>query len=300
MRGRGNSLVPRKAFTLIEVLIALTISTAAMTLVWMTFATTAKATERGEKMLESLHQGEYIMDMLVSAMKSACYFPQNPELFEFQLEDEGSDSEPSDIVSWVTSSASFMPVGSPLTYGIHRIYLSMEEADGGEMGLAVTAHSHLIDPESDEADDVDPWIVSTKVQGFECRVYDHEQDSWEDEWEEGRSMPRFVEFRLVMKPTEEEGDPSEIIKVVDVPLAIYTLLKPPAQAQAEAEQEAQEAAEGVEGGNPIDPGSGQPIPSVPPPTGAPFGGGSPGAPPGFSPGGTPSNYQNNRNTGVGR
>ena len=98
-------------FTLIEVMVSLTIMVTAISIVWMSFSNVINATQKGEKMLDQMHHGDFVMEQLVSALRSAAYFNRKPKQFEFWLEDETSGSFDADIVSWVTSSSAFIRIG---------------------------------------------------------------------------------------------------------------------------------------------------------------------------------------------
>lgn len=208
-------------FTLVEILVALSVMVAAVTIVLMSFSNVVKATQRGEAMLDTLHHGEYTMEQLVSALRSAVFFNNEPDKYEFILEDNGSDSEPADIASWVTSSGAFIPPGSELADSLHRIYVSIEEDRDGMPALAISAHPHRIDPDDDEAEDVDFWIVSRKVRGFNLRVYDEQGDTWEDDYDKKRSLPNFVEITLVVDPNDGETEPRQLHRLVQIPMAQF-------------------------------------------------------------------------------
>lgn len=213
----------KSGFTLIEVLLASLIMAIAMSLVYLSFYQIISATTQGDEMLKELHHGEYSMTQVVSAIRSTAYSPSVPEQFEFWLEDDTNNGHPADIVSWVTSSSAFMPAGSPMLQGLHRIVLSIEEEDG-ESALSVTAYPHLLDPEDDEFEDPDPWIVSRRIVGLQCRVYDEEATEWTEDWEDGRRMPRFLEISLFVKREGEDGeelDPKVLSEVIQIPIATY-------------------------------------------------------------------------------
>ena len=201
---------------------ALSIMIAAVSLVLMSFSQVVKATQKGEAMLDTLHHGEYTMEQLVSALRSAVFFNTEPDKYEFVLEDGGSDNEPADIASWVTSSSAFMPPGSELNDSLHRIYLSIEDDDEGRPALAVSAHPHRIDPDDEEAEDVDFWIVSRKVRGFNCRVYNAREETWEDDYDVKRSLPLFVEISLMVDPGDGTSAPSMLHRLVQLPMAQFT------------------------------------------------------------------------------
>ena len=224
---------------------------AALSIVWMSFMNVVRATQRGDEMLDRLHHSEYAVEQLVSALRSAVFFGTDPKRYEFILEDNGSGEKSADIMSWVTSSAAFMPVGSPLADGLHRIFISIEDDEDGDPALAVAAHPYLEDPEEDDAlDDIEFWIVSRAVQGFDVAYYDDSEEDWKEESiEDSKSLPRFIRFKLYLDPLEEGGDPVEVERQVDIPLGIYAKQKHRnARNESEQREEADAEARAAAGG----------------------------------------------------
>jgi|GEM_PF-578955 len=197
----------RAGFTLIEILVATTILASCFVLVAGSFSNVIKAKMQGEKMLESLHHGDFTIEQIAAAMRSAAFFAHTPEKFAFWHEDDGEE----DIISWVTYSTAFMPDFRDteeqlrhLKFGLHRIMLSVEEDQEGRKGLAVRAAPHLFDDEDFDIEEVEPWFVSYKVAGLDVRVYDEFSNEWEDEWEYERAIPHFVELNVILSPPDEE------------------------------------------------------------------------------------------------
>jgi prepilin-type N-terminal cleavage/methylation domain-containing protein len=212
----------KAGFTLLEVLLALSIASAAFAIILATFTTTVDAWRRGQDMLEDLHHGDFVMEQLVSAVRSAAYFDGAGGKYGFRLYDNGEGLYQGDMFSWVTSGTAFMPVDSELANGLHRIVFSVEPNDDGDWAAAIRAYPHLAEYEDDE---IEPWFVSTMVKGVNCRVYIVEEDEeasegeWEDMWEDTNSLPGIVELTLYMEPLEEYGDPVTIQRMVRIPVA---------------------------------------------------------------------------------
>jgi prepilin-type N-terminal cleavage/methylation domain-containing protein len=204
------------AFTLLELLIALTIMSTAMTVVVACFVVTLKGWEKGGKMLDGLRHGDFVMEQLVSAVRSAAFFPNNPSQYGFWLEDGRGGSFPADAVSFVTSGTALMRMDSPLIHGLHRIEIAMEDNPDGERGVAVRAIPHLMDPEEWDGD---WWFVSTTVKGFDCRTYNLDKEQWDDDWENTNAVPSLVELTLYMDALEDGEPPLTISRVVEIPVA---------------------------------------------------------------------------------
>jgi len=205
---------------LLEILLALVVLSIMGVMVFGGFRNIVEATTHGEEAMESLHHGEIIMEQLVSSLRSAAFYENNPRRYGL-LHEDGSGSPPDDVVSWVSSTMAFIPPRYPTQQGLHRIYLSMEEEDG-QKGLAVSAYPHLLDPEDPDVEEVKPWIVSTRVKGLDIRFYDDAKEDWVDEWERERQLPQSVEVVLWMEPLVKGGKPRKLIRRVDIPVGRYS------------------------------------------------------------------------------
>ena len=221
MRTRTDS--PRRGFTLIEVMIATTVLAMCMSVVVVSFTTVFDIKVAGERELDSMHHGEFMMELISEALRSAAFLGEATEKFGFRIEDNGDDR---DEISWVTSSSAFIQPRSPLKHGLHRLLIRV--ADGDEGGLSVLAYPYLIDDseESDwEAKDEDEWVVSRRVKEFNCRCYNFSDQDWDDEWENERSIPQWVEITLgVEVPVPGEEDETEIkriVRVVEIPVGLF-------------------------------------------------------------------------------
>ena len=206
----------RKAFTLLELLVALTLLATAFTIIVGTFSTTIGAWKRGNELLDDLHHGDFVLDQLVSSLRSAAYFDTAKSKYGFHLKDRDGGSYPADMISWVTSGTAFMPTGSPLANGLHRIVVTIEDNEDGDPAVAIRAYPHLADTEED---DEDPWFISTVVKGLDCRTYNVEEEGWDNDWEDTNSIPSIVEVTLFMDPLEEYGDPVKLSRMVQIPVA---------------------------------------------------------------------------------
>ena len=247
--GRGGSgflkSARRSGFTLIELLVALAILVTAFSIIWGAFSATVTAWRRGGVLLDELHHGDYVMEQLVSALRSMAFFSSAPDKYGFRLTSRGGGGYPADVLSWVASGKAFMPPGSPLENGLHRISVTVMPDDDGEEAFAIRAYPHLADV--DESD-IDPWFVSTEVKGIRCRTYDPEEKDWNNEWEDTNSIPSIIEITLYMDPLEEYGEPIKMTRVVEIPVALAVKDKvttPDTSASAEGAENRQTIQEGA-------------------------------------------------------
>lgn len=206
----------RAGFTLIEVLVAVAILATAFTIIWTTFSVSLDGWRRGQLALDRLHHGDFVMEQVVSALRSAAYFPTRPGKYGFWLEDHGEQDE----VSWVTSGSAFMKPEDPLARGLHRLWIGIAANDNGDDSFAVRAYAHFA--EDVEPKDVDPWFISSRVKGLDCKVWNNEQEDWDDEWENTNTVPPLVQLTLFLEPAERDGAPIRVSRLVEIPVGPST------------------------------------------------------------------------------
>ena len=127
----------RLGFTLLEILVSLAIMAMAFAIIWSTYSAAVNGWQRGRKLLDQLHQGDVVIEQLVSALRSAAFFPSSaPGKYGFRLETQGSGPDSADSISWVCSGSTFLPSDSPLAAGLHRLLFSLETDDEGRRAVA--------------------------------------------------------------------------------------------------------------------------------------------------------------------
>lgn len=207
----------RHAFTLIEVLVSVAILSMTMALVAMIYSNTINAWRLAQGAMDELHQGDFVIEQVMTALRSATFFQKNGKIYGFWLDDNGTQSSAHDEVSFVTSSSAFMPSGSPFQNNLHRIFIGIDSDDEGREGLAVRALPHM--KKDLEKRDAPVWVVSTRVSGFDCQVYDFEKKSWSDDWDNTNKVPNLVKVTMSIK-APHEGDPPLIVsRVIEIPIA---------------------------------------------------------------------------------
>jgi prepilin-type N-terminal cleavage/methylation domain-containing protein len=201
-------------FTLIEVMVSILILVIAITLAWQTFSSAIRAWTGAQKVTETLHQGDFIMEQLSAALRSMAYFPNSAKHYGFRMENN-PDGLGEHTISWVTSHQAFMPRGGSFEHGMHRIEIGAGRIDRTE-GLVVTVWQHMADK-----DDVkkESWIISETIQGLSCYVYDQRpgEERWTDEWETTNKIPGLIEITLFAEPYEKYGDPIEFKQLIEIP-----------------------------------------------------------------------------------
>jgi prepilin-type N-terminal cleavage/methylation domain-containing protein len=224
--GHSNSSfrsVAAQGFTLLEILLAVTIMAIVMTVTFMTFSAATTAWQKGTTLVDSLHHGDYVIQQLVMGLRSA-YFPSDTKggdvEYGFVHTDGGDGADAEDEISWVKLGGALVGRDCPFMETPHRVRFFVGSDEEGD--LAATVVSWQLQGQSDDfdEDDVDPIFLSKRVVGFNCRMaweLDEEEDiEWLDEWEETNRVPTVVELTLYVEPALEGDDPVELKRIVGV------------------------------------------------------------------------------------
>jgi prepilin-type N-terminal cleavage/methylation domain-containing protein len=210
-------------FTLLEILLAVSILAIVSTVTFMTFAAATTAWQRGTALVDSLHHGDFVVQQLVMGLRSA-YYPETGKKSEYGFvhEDNGDDASAEDTISWVKLGGALVGRNNPVSQTPHRVEFFLTDDEDGDRVAAVKAWPLQGQDEDFDPDDVPTTFLSKRVVGLNCRMAwqldaDGEID-WLDEWEDTNRIPTVVEISLYLEPAESGEDPVELKRVVGLRL----------------------------------------------------------------------------------
>lgn len=216
----------RRGFTLLELLIAMSLMVIALTIAYMTFGSVTKAWQRGVSLSDRITHADYVMDQLVSALRSA-YYPDTSALapqYGFWLENNGSGSRARDEFSWVKLGTALVERGASYSKGPHRVQVTVasDPARASKSGVAVRAWRAYGQPEDFRPEEIERFFISGKVQGIDCRIATNmvnDRIEWESDWDETNIIPYAVEITLYMEPLDSGTPAVKIQRAISLPVA---------------------------------------------------------------------------------
>lgn len=217
---RVRFLKDHYGFTLLEMLLAVTILSVVATVTFMTFSAATSAWQRGSALVDRIHHGDFVINQLMMALRSA-YYPDGQGVlpaYGFWHKNDGSGPYASDEISWVKLGGAL--VGSDQLYAEspHRVRFFLTRDRQGRRAAAVVSWRIDGQPDDFDPDRLEPVFLSTRVQGFSCRAAwtltrDGEID-WHDEWPETNRIPSAVEITLYIDPVMPDMPPVELKRIV--------------------------------------------------------------------------------------
>ncbi|NLC80693.1 MAG: prepilin-type N-terminal cleavage/methylation domain-containing protein [Lentisphaerae bacterium] len=218
----------RRGFTLLELVMAVMIMSIMMLLSFFCFDAVVQSWNAGIEMADSMAQADYVMEQIVSGLRSAFYPDAGIQVdqYGFQHTDGGEGPEAADSISWTKIGSALVGERTQLSEVPHRVNLYVELAGGDdEGGLMVKAWRDALQVEDfDPEEDVKPFLLAPRVVGFDCRILKEppeknaEEIEWEDEWKFSNSIPHKVSVTLYMRPAKEDGEPLAVTRDIEIPL----------------------------------------------------------------------------------
>jgi len=218
-----NTPGTKRAFTMVELLIAVTILMVVTTVTYLIFSAVTEAWRRGGQLSEDLHHGDFVMEQIVGGLQSARY---RTAADGFRIDPEGDQG-----FSWVKEGTDLVGDDSGMAKTFHRVHLFMAQsgADDGA-GIAYTAWGDdYLQPDDFHPEDLPPVLLSRRVVGIGCRVATNATEDgiqWLESWDQKIGLesmtshvPRFVEVTLRLQPLKEGEPPIEIQRCVQIPIA---------------------------------------------------------------------------------
>lgn len=209
-RGRGV-----RAFTLLEVLLAITIFGMVIVAIYTSWNSILRASKVGNDAATDLQRSRIASRTLEDALVSAVLFSSHLQLYAFQAVRDGDYAG----LSFVARLAPTFP-GSGY-FGdqvVRRVEFTVEEGDGGERALVLRQIPLL--QTNVLAEDTHRIVLARDVTTFmlEFAAAKGVSYEWTEDWRSTNQLPRMVRFALAFGKTEVPGKPKDlVVRTVSIP-----------------------------------------------------------------------------------
>lgn len=240
----------RRAFTLIEILLAAVLLGVLTSLTMMTFNSVTHGWQVSTDYLDKMQRTDFALNQVISGLRSM-YYPHGGEQsydYGFYLTDNGDGEDPdrSDVIEWSKRGSAIVGSKSAAVDTVHRVQLMvLEEGNHDYMepievtGLYARHCPDVTLRPKDNPDDIDfsfgndemyqPVLVADGIVGFNCRVLptdekveaEHDESLFEDKWDTSNAVPYKVELTFYLADPDGRAyrsNTAPIMRIVRIPL----------------------------------------------------------------------------------
>ena len=212
MNHRSSARASASGFTLLEMLVAISIFSLVLVAIYSSWTAILRSTKSGLRAAATVQRSRIVVRVLEDALGSAQSFAQNNSYYGFAGESgrEGS-------LSFVARLAkSFPRSGKFGDLDVRRLFFSVESVPGGGRALVLRQCPLLLDLDIDEKSH--PLVLAKNVREFQVQFWDQRQQDWVDEWKQTNSLPRGVMVTLRLADTEmTQSAQEEITRIIQIP-----------------------------------------------------------------------------------
>ena len=230
----------RRAFTMIELLLATMLVGVVTALAALTFQAVTRGWQVSADYMDKMQRTDYALNQVISGLRSM-YYPHDgkqDERYGFTLDDNGDGDSPrnSDVISWSKTGPAIVGTKNAVADTVHRVQVMVLEEGNNDYkepiqktGLyaRLCGDSALI-PQNSDNDDTDysfgnvdlyqPLLIADGIVGFNCRVVktkeaagegsarnsgENDKEKFEDKFDTSNSVPYKVELTFQMESPDE-------------------------------------------------------------------------------------------------
>ena len=190
---RGAVRTPRptnRAFTLLEILIAMTILSLVLAAIYSSWTAILRASKVGLESAAAVQRARIASRIIEESLGSVQSFVSNQRYYAF-LAKNGSDAELSFVAHL---SPSFPRNGKFAGLDVRRVTFSVEKGREGGRDLVLRQNPVLMEMDEDEKNY--PLVLAKNVKEFKAEFWDLRLEDWIDEWKQTNQLPVLVKVSL--------------------------------------------------------------------------------------------------------
>lgn len=213
-RRRGS-----RGLTLIEMLVALTLTTLVVSATYAVMRSGTDAQRRGEALTDLLQTARVAMDRLSADLQSAVYVA-NEDAYTFVGTDSEEAGFPTDMLEFACVAAN--PRGAETRVSDLcrvRYFVDLEERTEEEGLLRQEFPQPMAEELDPEEEELATREMGRLVVGLDAMYYDSEEQDWMESWEDREGLPPAVRVTLVLQDPIDEREQRLFATTVHLRLA---------------------------------------------------------------------------------
>lgn len=203
---------PCHAFTLLEILVAMTIFALVLTGIYGSWTAILRASKSGQEAAASVQRSRIVLRVMQDSLCSVQSFALNQQYYSFVAEN-GDDAK----LSFVARLArSFPRSGKFGDLDLRRVEFALESSPEGGRELVLRQAPLVMGFDKDEKQH--PLVLAKNVREFSMQFWDVRKRDWEDKWINTNQIPKLVMFTLKLADNRQSSQAQEeITRIVSIP-----------------------------------------------------------------------------------
>ena len=195
-------MFPRRAFTLLEVLIAIAIFSVVLGTIFSTWLLIMRASRVTQEAAAQVQRQRVAIRTIEEGLTSIQSFQASMKYYAFIVENSGTPT---------LSFTARVPDGFPRNgkfgdFNVRRLTFSLESAGFSENNLVLRQKPILMDMDEDEQKS--PLVLARNVQRFDVECWDTNAVDWVGEWDDTNSIPPLLRVTLVLGGKKNIDNPA--------------------------------------------------------------------------------------------
>jgi type II secretion system protein J len=201
-----------RAFTLVEIMIAITILSLVLAAIYSTWTAILRSSKVGLDAAASVQRARVAVRTIEESLASAELFVKNAPYYAF-LANNGSDAS----LSFVARLDKFFPRSGKFgDLDVRRVTFAVEAAPDSSKELVLRQQPLLMDLDKDEQNH--PLVLAKNVKDFQMQFWDNRLNDWADEWTQTNALPRVLMITLKVADRADSTRADEVItRIISIP-----------------------------------------------------------------------------------
>ena len=196
----------RRAFTLIEIMVAMMVFGLVIAAIYATWALVMRASRVGQAVAAQAQRQRVVLRTIEDSLMGIQSFQASQNYYWFSVGDGGGSflSFVARLPDSFPRDRKFVGSGQGKDFSSRRVTFSLTAGENGENNLVLRQNPILMELDQDEVQY--PLVLAKDVKEFTVECWDTNKSKWITEWEYTNIIPPMVRVNLTLGTTTAAGD----------------------------------------------------------------------------------------------
>ena len=192
------SFSSRRAFTLIEVMVAIALFTMVVASVFASWTALMRSTRVAHDVAAQAQRQRITLRTIEDSLMAVQSFQASPQYYSFVVKNGDAPvlSFAARLPEVFPRNGKFINPNTGRDFNLRRVTYTLESGGGDEKNLVLRQSPVLMDMDSDEKQY--PLVLAKNVRKFTVECWDTNKLEWADEWDDTNAIPTLLRVNLVV------------------------------------------------------------------------------------------------------